>query len=347
MLIRGGGSQTDLAVFDSRAVAEAVATAPFPVLTGLGHEIDQSIADLVAHTALKTPTRAAEHLVERVARADQRLRSPPATSDARPWSACAGGGRPWAAPSAASSWRAPGWPPPPAGWPSSPGRLPAPGGCAWPVPRRRDRDCATPAARWPPGWWRGAAGAPDELARRLVAVARGRLREAGLTVDGLERLTGELAPERTLERGFSITRNAAGRRCGRRPRRRRRPDHHATGRRDPDQPGRRGDEMSESPRTSQRESPEDLKFGDAMEELEAILRRIEGEEIDIDSLAEELGGRPRCSRLCRGKIRKAEVEVTQIVQGLERRTRKRSRFPVNPRPPTTRPNVTQSSRSRS
>jgi len=68
VLIRGGGSRSDLAVFDSRAVAEAVARSPVPVLTGLGHEIDESIADRVAHTALKTPTKVAELLVDRVAR---------------------------------------------------------------------------------------------------------------------------------------------------------------------------------------------------------------------------------------------------------------------------------------
>src|SRR4029078_7543944 len=68
VLIRGGGSRTDLAAFDSRAIAEAVARAPLPVLTGLGHEIDQSISDLVAHTALKTPTKVAELLVDAVRR---------------------------------------------------------------------------------------------------------------------------------------------------------------------------------------------------------------------------------------------------------------------------------------
>ncbi|HEX2254211.1 MAG TPA: exodeoxyribonuclease VII large subunit, partial [Thermoanaerobaculia bacterium] len=72
VLIRGGGSRSDLAVFDSRAVAEAVARAPVPVLTGLGHEIDESIADRVAHTPLKTPTKVAEFLVERVLRAERR-----------------------------------------------------------------------------------------------------------------------------------------------------------------------------------------------------------------------------------------------------------------------------------
>ena len=60
-----------------------------------------------------------------------------------------------------------------------------------------------------------------------------------------------------------------------------------------------------------------LGFRQAMEELEGILQRIEGEEIDIDQLAQELRRAAQLLDLCRGKIRKAEVEVTQIVQHLE------------------------------
>lgn len=60
-----------------------------------------------------------------------------------------------------------------------------------------------------------------------------------------------------------------------------------------------------------------LSFREAMDELEGILERIEGEEIDIDQLAEELRRAAQLLDLCRGKIRKAEVEVTQIVQSLE------------------------------
>jgi exodeoxyribonuclease VII small subunit len=60
-----------------------------------------------------------------------------------------------------------------------------------------------------------------------------------------------------------------------------------------------------------------LSFREAMDELEGILERIEGEEIDIDRLAEELRRAAQLLDLCRGKIRKAEVEVTQIVQTLE------------------------------
>jgi exodeoxyribonuclease VII small subunit len=62
---------------------------------------------------------------------------------------------------------------------------------------------------------------------------------------------------------------------------------------------------------------EEPGFRQAMDELEGILERIEGEEIDIDRLAEELRRAAFLLDLCRGKIRKAEVEVTQIVQSLE------------------------------
>jgi exodeoxyribonuclease VII small subunit len=60
-----------------------------------------------------------------------------------------------------------------------------------------------------------------------------------------------------------------------------------------------------------------VSFREAMDELEGILERIEGEEIDIDQLATELRRAAQLLDVCRGKIRKAEVEVTQIVQSLE------------------------------
>ena len=65
-LIRGGGARSELATFDDEAIATAIARSPLPVFTGLGHEIDRSVADEVAHTALKTPTACAAALVERV-----------------------------------------------------------------------------------------------------------------------------------------------------------------------------------------------------------------------------------------------------------------------------------------
>lgn len=65
VLARGGGSRSDLSGFDSEAIARAIARCPVPVLTGIGHEIDTSVADVVAHTSFKTPTACAAHLVER------------------------------------------------------------------------------------------------------------------------------------------------------------------------------------------------------------------------------------------------------------------------------------------
>lgn len=63
VLIRGGGSQLDLACFDDYELAANLAQFPLPVLTGIGHEKDESVADMVAHTRLKTPTAVAEFLL--------------------------------------------------------------------------------------------------------------------------------------------------------------------------------------------------------------------------------------------------------------------------------------------
>ncbi|MCU1371476.1 MAG: xseA [Ilumatobacteraceae bacterium] len=68
LLVRGGGARTDLAPFDTELMARAIATSPVPVFTGIGHEIDRSIADEVAHTAHKTPTAAAAAVVHQVRR---------------------------------------------------------------------------------------------------------------------------------------------------------------------------------------------------------------------------------------------------------------------------------------
>lgn len=62
-LVRGGGSRLDLAVFDHELVARTIASVGVPVFTGIGHEIDTSVADVVAHTASKTPTACAEALI--------------------------------------------------------------------------------------------------------------------------------------------------------------------------------------------------------------------------------------------------------------------------------------------
>jgi exodeoxyribonuclease VII large subunit len=63
VLIRGGGAQLDLDCFDDYDLAIEIATCPIPVITGIGHERDETIADLVAHTKMKTPTAAAEFIL--------------------------------------------------------------------------------------------------------------------------------------------------------------------------------------------------------------------------------------------------------------------------------------------
>ena len=73
VITRGGGSRADLSWFDQKDLAVAIAESPVPVITAIGHEIDRSIADLVAHHFCKTPTAAAEFLVDRVDLAAGRL----------------------------------------------------------------------------------------------------------------------------------------------------------------------------------------------------------------------------------------------------------------------------------
>ena len=65
VIIRGGGARLDLATFDDFELCKAVAACPLPVLVGIGHEVDDVLLDQVAHTALKTPTAAAEFLIGR------------------------------------------------------------------------------------------------------------------------------------------------------------------------------------------------------------------------------------------------------------------------------------------
>ena len=66
VIIRGGGSKMDLAGFDDYNLAANIAQFPLAVITGIGHERDESIADIVAHTSLKTPTAVAEFLINQI-----------------------------------------------------------------------------------------------------------------------------------------------------------------------------------------------------------------------------------------------------------------------------------------
>lgn len=210
-LVRGGGARTDLAAFDSRAVAEAVARCPLPVLTGLGHEIDFSVADRVAHAHEKTPTAVAETLVQRLAvaestllgvaarlarRAEQRMAAARQAVRVveRDLRAVRGRLRHAAqrlASLAAGLRRA------------GRVRLRAAGGRQRELARRLGGRSAAALER--------ARQRPRYLLEGIRRATRGRLTTASAKVTGWQGLIDRLSPERTLARGFSITRGDDGR----------------------------------------------------------------------------------------------------------------------------------------
>ena len=73
VIIRGGGATTDLSGFDTLALAENVANFPLPVIVGIGHDRDETILDMIAHTRVKTPTAAAAFLIDHLAQVAERL----------------------------------------------------------------------------------------------------------------------------------------------------------------------------------------------------------------------------------------------------------------------------------
>lgn len=210
LLVRGGGARTDLAVFDSRVVAEAVARCPFPVLTGLGHETDQTVADRVAHTALKTPTRVAAFVAERVAVSEQTYRALRDAIAAAARQRLAAGraalrGGERVAVTAQRRLQA------------AHGRLREAvrgvGVLARARLRQARREIADGSLRTERAAGRlleRARRRPPLLAERIAERAKGRLRRAAAVVDGHARLCAQLAPDRILARGFSVTRTMDG-----------------------------------------------------------------------------------------------------------------------------------------
>lgn len=75
VIIRGGGATSDLSGFDSYLLAANCAQFPLPIITGIGHERDDTVIDAVAHTRVKTPTAAAEYLIGRMHKADAEVTS--------------------------------------------------------------------------------------------------------------------------------------------------------------------------------------------------------------------------------------------------------------------------------
>lgn len=211
-VVRGGGAQTDLAVFDTEAVAHAIAHAPFPVFTGIGHEIDRSVADQVAAASFKTPTACAQHLVELIQTAVRtldasQLRLVAATGaalqrsereTAASWRRISAGvqrrlvrhERALSAMTATISVRA---------------------GTAPHVAAQRLDGLAQRIA----GTCRSAANAHNqriaEAHRRLVRSAEGAVGRAVRRLASVESLRRAHAPERMLARGWSVTYGAGGR----------------------------------------------------------------------------------------------------------------------------------------
>ena len=73
VILRGGGATADLSGFDTLALAENVAQFPLPIITGIGHDRDESILDMVSHTRVKTPTAAAAFLIDHLRRVWERI----------------------------------------------------------------------------------------------------------------------------------------------------------------------------------------------------------------------------------------------------------------------------------
>ena len=73
VIIRGGGATSDMSGFDSLLLAENVANFPRPVITGIGHDRDECILDMVSHTRVKTPTAAAAFLIDRLEQVARRI----------------------------------------------------------------------------------------------------------------------------------------------------------------------------------------------------------------------------------------------------------------------------------
>lgn len=73
VIVRGGGAQSELSIFDDYRLASHVAQFPLPVLTGIGHEKDEPVLDIVAHRRLKTPTAVAGYIIDQTLLFDNRL----------------------------------------------------------------------------------------------------------------------------------------------------------------------------------------------------------------------------------------------------------------------------------
>ena len=305
-LVRGGGARTDLASFDDEAVARAIAACPVPVLTGVGHEVDISVADEVAHTSAKTPTACAQLLVARVgalagalegtwaAIAERGVRTVRRHDDrlvhharhlARGTRVALDSGEVRLTSIADRSRRA------------------AVAGL----------DRASHHLDAHRGRMIGATRSHLRAAEVLVAAAERRvahrapraLSEAERALSSLEARLRALDPDRTLARGWSITRARMAPSSDPPPR---------CSRATSSPPASRGATCALRCRPM---ADEEIGYADALAELEAILEEIEDDAVDVDVLAAKVKRGAELLRVCRGRITAAKVEVTQIVAELD------------------------------
>ncbi len=207
LVVRGGGSLEDLWAFNEEMVARAIAACPVPVISGVGHEVDFTIADFVADVRAATPTQAAEIVVAALERQQRRVETAHADAAAafgreleRARLRLAGleGARGLARLPSRLRERAPRL-----------RRLEALPQLLRSLVGRRHRRAEAATARlfrWPVRF-----GAPRrrELVTARLAVAGERLRalvaRRGLELAGGERALGALSPRRVLQRGYSVT----------------------------------------------------------------------------------------------------------------------------------------------
>jgi exodeoxyribonuclease VII large subunit len=313
LVVRGGGARSDLATFDDERIARAIAACPVPVLTGLGHEIDRSVADEVAHTAMKTPTACAAFVVTLVQQADQRaeyawaaivarsrdrlVRSEERVADAARRAAArtrhaADVAHERLVADAARARRA-------AAGPAR--RRAAPGRAGRGSPQQQ---------RPPPHRRRGArprsGPLPSDPGRPPYSQRRGppgrrprRPRPRARPGSHLGARLVDHAPRRRLARA------GGGRAGGGRPARhhvRRRPGHQPSG----------GD-----PAVTDADLDR-LGYAQALAELEQILDELDGEAVDVDHLAERVQRAAALIRLCRGRLSAARLQIEGVVADLER-----------------------------
>ena len=212
VLVRGGGARSDLSAFDTETVARTIAAMPVPVITGIGHEVDRTVADEVAHTYAKTPTAAAGLLVGLVGGFDEDLRRIAHRVSARARAGCGIATQQLAAADVRLRRAGPG------AVRRERRVLDARRSRIVDLARAGSRDAARALAAHERGivvaGRRAVDVAAERLAtrsRRVAPAARRIARDADRDLAGVEARVRLLDPRRVLERGYSITRTADGR----------------------------------------------------------------------------------------------------------------------------------------